>query len=88
MAKNTGKVLPDLSATALLAAMSEAQRAELAKALGLEAPKGVTVSVIQKHGKPFLNFEGPFVPFSLSQPKAKRLVDHIDRIKQFADSGK
>lgn len=77
------RILKDLSNEQALKDRIAELEAQLAS-----GQKNTKVTVTMKHDKPFLSFEGSFVPFSLSQPKAKRLMEHMDLIKRFSETGK
>lgn len=84
---NSKRVLKDLSAMpsqeqllAMVAALQE-QNAQLQA-----NTKQAGVSIIELHGKPFLNFEGPFKSFSFSVQKCQRVVKFYKQIEAFAKS--
>lgn len=84
MARNSSnpRVLTDLNAE------NEALKRRLAEleAAVQSGQKPISVSIEQKHGKPFLNFTGSFVPFSFSVEKCNRIMENVEAIKAFAES--
>jgi hypothetical protein len=81
MTASNKRILPDMAAMAARLAALEAEN-EALKA----GTKATQVAIVEKHGKPFLEFKGNFVPYAFSVQKCQRIADTFQAIEAFAKS--